>query len=1040
MNRPNYYKKSLMSIYLLLTLAMLTATPISAQDLAPDKIPTPTAASLGRYGDLPVSYYTGNPGISIPLYTMVSRGLELPVSLDYESSGVQMNVLPSWTGYNWTLNAGGVITRSINGRPDEYIFPEQAINTVVGTPKNYFSCHSKLSEFLRYGWNDSIRSSLTYAKYDFEPDIFTFHFMGKSGKFFLDNNGRWRVQCDEDIEVLFDVTDYESQLLSPFIDKYPYQYAADRNQPKTIAGFKLRDSKGYVYEFGGFTDAIEYTTPFLEAGDREDIASWLATSWYLTSVRDRLGNVLFTLEYNRGHFMTQIYNTAMFVSYKEHDQASIWNYGESGGYCNYGINQFPYEMQLDAPVYLNKIHSSNGVTMSFQVQSSPVIMSELYESFCAQTGLNQRVAKSSSSGPFYYLQNSQFSQYHATTGTLDYGDTQEILDRTGLMVLGSIRIASPYDNSTYKTFGLHYDYTGRMHLTSVTEMTGPVGGDRKIYRMVYDNYDMLPTDCLTQACDHWGYYNGHSYTLPMNYQQADTFHLQRNANPTTLQYGALKKIIYPTGGASMMEYEQNSYSFVEFPAHRPPVPQTSPWGGMRIKSITEYEDSACTMLLKRKSFSYTDPATGLSSGSVFAKPTYLWKEWQALNENGGNTTKYVTTFRTTSIIPLSNSFGPSVGYSHVEERFSNGCKNVYSYSSREQAMDSLIVTPAFNTSARSPYDKLCSREYRRGRLLSSCSLDSAGNKVKETVLHYRTDNVEQNYALASNLRFEAGSNSSVFAYFPGRVYNLYWPKYDVVSKTERNWMDNGNQTIDSVSYRKSDINIHVFTPYDHFVNFRCMNSETTIRGNQSMTKEYVYPLDAEHDASPLLNQDHLLQPIATKTYSYNILVKTDTTVYNQQTVNGKNLLMPKYEMVKRGVSTDTLTHFYMYSPEGNLKSYISKGIYTMLVWKLNGNYLACKITDHFPTFMDHSFNDLVVFNPSLMHELAQELVVNRYNYSKTMMLTFYTYSPLKGITSITDPNGATTYYHYDSLWQLDRITDDAQRVLKSFQYNYRIKP
>jgi hypothetical protein len=490
----------------------------------------------------------------------------------------------------------------------------------------------------------------------------------------------------------------------------------------------------------------------------------------------------------------------------------------------------------------------------------------------------------------------------------------------------------------------------------------------------------------------------------------------------------------------MMEYEQNSYSFVEFPAHRPPVPQTSPWGGMRIKSITEYEDSACTMLLKRKSFSYTDPATGLSSGSVFAKPTYLWKEWQALNENGGNTTKYVTTFRTTSIIPLSNSFGPSVGYSHVEERFSNGCKNVYSYSSREQAMDSLIVTPAFNTSARSPYDKLCSREYRRGRLLSSCSLDSAGNKVKETVLHYRTDNVEQNYALASNLRFEAGSNSSVFAYFPGRVYNLYWPKYDVVSKTERNWMDNGNQTIDSVSYRKSDINIHVFTPYDHFVNFRCMNSETTIRGNQSMTKEYVYPLDAEHDASPLLNQDHLLQPIATKTYSYNILVKTDTTVYNQQTVNGKNLLMPKYEMVKRGVSTDTLTHFYMYSPEGNLKSYISKGIYTMLVWKLNGNYLACKITDHFPTFMDHSFNDLVVFNPSLMHELAQELVVNRYNYSKTMMLTFYTYSPLKGITSITDPNGATTYYHYDSLWQLDRITDDAQRVLKSFQYNYRIKP
>ena len=73
--------------------------------------PTPTAADLGRYGDIPVSYYTGNANITIPIYTFNVRGVELPIRFDYDTRGVQLNKLPGWTGYNWTLSAGGVVTR-----------------------------------------------------------------------------------------------------------------------------------------------------------------------------------------------------------------------------------------------------------------------------------------------------------------------------------------------------------------------------------------------------------------------------------------------------------------------------------------------------------------------------------------------------------------------------------------------------------------------------------------------------------------------------------------------------------------------------------------------------------------------------------------------------------------------------------------------------------------------------------------------------------------------------------------------------------------
>ena len=105
-----------MKKYLLLLLGLIFCTNIMAQVQIPSNIPTPTASSLGRFGIIPISKYTGKAKISIPLYTLKSGNVSMPISLDYESTGVMMNTLPSWTGENWTLNVGGVITRKINDK------------------------------------------------------------------------------------------------------------------------------------------------------------------------------------------------------------------------------------------------------------------------------------------------------------------------------------------------------------------------------------------------------------------------------------------------------------------------------------------------------------------------------------------------------------------------------------------------------------------------------------------------------------------------------------------------------------------------------------------------------------------------------------------------------------------------------------------------------------------------------------------------------------------------------------------------------------
>ncbi|MEJ0034332.1 MAG: hypothetical protein WDO15_30130 [Bacteroidota bacterium] len=73
--------------------------------------PSPNAASLGKYGDIPVGYHTGVPNISIPLYELKEGDVNLPVSLSYHASGVRVAEVASWVGLGWSLNAGGVITR-----------------------------------------------------------------------------------------------------------------------------------------------------------------------------------------------------------------------------------------------------------------------------------------------------------------------------------------------------------------------------------------------------------------------------------------------------------------------------------------------------------------------------------------------------------------------------------------------------------------------------------------------------------------------------------------------------------------------------------------------------------------------------------------------------------------------------------------------------------------------------------------------------------------------------------------------------------------
>jgi len=343
----------------LLQFFLLVLFPVStsAQHFLPTDVPTPNIGNLGHYDDVSVSSYTGAANISIPIYSSEIHDVPINISLNYDTSGVLMNTLPSWTGHNWNLSVGGAITRIANGRYDEYVYPKAAILT-YGT-HNYFESYFKL----RVPQYSVVTSQLDTYNDDMAPDLFVFNFMGHHGSFFLDNNANWVVSSDENLEVIFDINDDDNFIL-PLFENFPDKYAADK-QPRTIKGFTIKTSDGTSYVFGGSADYIEYTTEFFHMGDAENEHSWIANSWYLSKVINKYGSELFTFNYTRGKFLAQFHNAFEENTVHEKDTWMGLSYGQDFTTCN---NEFPYSVTLNSPIYLSNILLANGVRITFHSQ------------------------------------------------------------------------------------------------------------------------------------------------------------------------------------------------------------------------------------------------------------------------------------------------------------------------------------------------------------------------------------------------------------------------------------------------------------------------------------------------------------------------------------------------------------------------------------------------------------------------------------------------------------------------------------------------
>jgi len=158
---------------------------------------TPDAASIEKFGNIPISYSTGTASVSVPIYTIEVGGIKIPLSLDYHSSGIRVDEVSSSVGIGWALNGIGLVSRHMVGIPDEIGYMvSQDFNTVYNSWVSGGAGYSASTNDAVYQYLVNCQNGVSES----EPDIYSYTIDGQSGKFiFKKDNSIYQIPKSNNI-------------------------------------------------------------------------------------------------------------------------------------------------------------------------------------------------------------------------------------------------------------------------------------------------------------------------------------------------------------------------------------------------------------------------------------------------------------------------------------------------------------------------------------------------------------------------------------------------------------------------------------------------------------------------------------------------------------------------------------------------------------------------------------------------------------------------------------------------------------------------
>ena len=983
---------------------------------------SPEAWSMVKYGDAELNLYTGTLGLSIPVYTFKNKNFTIPISLNYASTGYKPNLQTGILGAGWYLNAGGVITREVNGIPDESVEAYTYKDKYAGGEKDwglsdvgkrthemsgYYQVYTNPSvsnrslEELLYSGSSAQEYVIAYqnAPYDeyfeTEPDLFHYNFMGYTGSFILQPG---KI-------VVFDCNTPPGELK---IETFHHgEYGG-------LKGFVITTGDGYEYSFSEADSSSTY------GFDTSDNGTSVVSTWTLDSITSE-------------------------------DGARVSFQYDSGSYSYSCIPNIYYEYEYERKRLHMTEDEYDPAPDMIQMQGIDVNQVSTYVVSKITIGGEAEIE-------FTYVdKKSEWWDYSIVSRQI-YNDNKEQNRR-----LDRITVKNLFTGKTLKTCSLGYNLNNSRAITKrLTLLTSVTLSGEGTYTMQYyrENEDCPPIN--TFAIDWWGYFNGkeENNNIPVSHISQSHFfpnhvdgvistaYHQRDADFDSALYGMLRQIKYPTGGYSLFTYEANDYGkkVVRDNDHAY-IPMLHDGagitGGVRIRVISDSPSKDYGHGLFREF--YYSAALNVSSGILLWEPQ-VYTKYKL--ETAGYDIKR-SFINTRQSFPYSRS--SHIEYSKVKEtRRSmddphNVCNIEHLFNTSEQYLDQFApedyasdwgwdldfyITeelPSFLNRLRYLYCQVFSRSSLRGRPLSKTYSDNATPVYTETYTY-----TGDRYPFSDYIRIPSSflgkavlQRINTSSYFPRLTHKIYspGPSPRLSTYAENHYNDLGQ--LSRVEQGDSKGNRRV----THTV-----RSGDVLSGSETAgwTDWYGPP------AYPLEQTVYLEKPDSTRIVLSSVrCAYTSVTGVDEKAVTCLESL--SRAKITPGIHPDSIVyrtelHNDRFDLCGNvLQSTDKSGLKSCYVWGYNGAWVVARIDNA----------SLEQITPLLSADITLEPLLRGLSTAEKNALqaipeaqtTTYDYQPLAGIREIRDPSGRTATFEYDEHDRLFRTRDDKNKPLSEYRYH-----
>ncbi|MBQ4201785.1 MAG: hypothetical protein II648_05770, partial [Bacteroidales bacterium] len=586
------------------------------------------------------------------------------------------------------------------------------------------------------------------------------------------------------------------------------------------------------------------------------------------------------------------------------------------------------------------------------------------------------------------------------TISFSYGTSAEEYALQGITVQNSAGVTVRSCSLTQTGSGTH------RFLKGVT-----LSGEGTHYFSYYSEDGSYPA-YYTRAVDMYGYYNGSTAWQNITHTDNDlpqysaSVISSRSFNATYATMGMLKTVTWPTGGSTGVEYEQNRYGALIHPDAVTASDALAP--GLRVASLTHY-DTDGTTILQKKAYGYLT-SSGRSSGILLGEPQMYWKYSYDLPWN-----ETVDREAVRSSSPLGFGLEGHIEYPRVTETITDG--GAYSAGPVSVLEFESTYGSTSNATSRERYQQ------------------QAGSMIETTIDGWYADFTNYSVHLPEAMFLSGGIHAGKCVYkktvsAQGLTTSIEESVYDEYPSGSGNLFTGlmvyaGHQYIHEYHYRSGYLSSHTGYLYDLSGYAVMATSETRTVD----TDGHLTTIQTTDSKGATLRTEIAYHPVCTGIpvrvsrkrggYYAGGFKMTYSTLYND---DGDPYLLPAKAYRANsvpGISTESgityreVMSFDQYDSNGNLRQMTdSTGLVTGIVWDTAGLY-PLKVGEN----------------------MTYSQTASASASSAGRLLTTYSWTPLVGLSSVTDPSGRTTNYSYDTAGRLTGITAPNGNLSAAYSYN-----